>query len=178
MSGLGRSTNQAILIDRRIDPDQPIKLARNDATPVEIVAAVADSLGLAVVHVGPTLYIAPPGAAARMEQQLALQTAAARRLPTTQSRLWSGRSALAWNELAEPRMLVGELAGREKFSVRGLELVPHDLWAAAELPPLTRVERLTLLLAPFDLSWCYEEEGRAIVIVPSPAEQGAVPPAR
>jgi len=178
MSGLGRSTKQAILIDRRIDPDQPVELARNGATPVEIVAVVAESLGLAVVHVGPTLYIAPPGAAARIEQQLAQQTTAARRLPTAQSRRWASRAALTWNELAEPHTILGELAAGEEISVRGSELVPHDLWTAAELPPLTLVERLTLLLAPFDLSWSFEEEGRAIKIVPGEAEQAEVPLSR
>lgn len=178
MLGLSRSTRQAILIDRRVDPDQTVKLVRESATPREIVDAAAEGLSLSVVRLGPLLYIAPPATAERMEADFARQTAAARRLPAAEAKLWSRRAPLAWSELAEPRTILTELGEREKIGVRGAELVPHDLWPSAELPALTLVERLTLVLAQFDLTWRYEDEGRAIAIVPLEAEPRETPRAR
>ncbi|MBX3414624.1 MAG: hypothetical protein KF708_18195 [Pirellulales bacterium] len=175
MQGLSQSSGEAIVLDRRIDPERSVTLTREGAKPGEIVADVARELGLEVVNVGPVLYIVPPATAERVEAELGRQVAAARRLRPPQARAWSRRMTLVWPELAEPRTVLAELAGREKISLAGGENVPHDLWPAVELPPLLLAERLTLLLAPFDLTWRSIDEGRGIEIVPLAVEPVAAP---
>lgn len=166
LKGLAESSGEAIVIDRRIDPDQPVSLERQGASPAEIVAAAANELGLAVMNVGPVLYIIPPVKAESIKADLARQMAVARRLKPAQAKVWMRSATLAWPDLAEPRGVLTELAAQEKISLQGAENVPHDLWPAADLPPLPLVERLTLILAPFDLTWQTEDEGRGIAIVP------------
>lgn len=166
LMGLAKSSGEAIVIDRRLDPDQPVSLKREGARPAEIVALAADELGLAVMNIGPVLYIIPPATAESIGAEYERMVAAARRLKPTQAKGWTRRAPLSWSDLAEPRGLLTELAAREKISLQGAEKVPHDLWPAADLPPLTLVERLTLILAPFDLTWQTTDEGRAIEIVP------------
>ncbi|HEX4149984.1 MAG TPA: STN domain-containing protein, partial [Pirellulales bacterium] len=50
----------------------------------------------------------------------------------------------------------------------GIEQLPHDLWASADLPPLSVTQRLTLLAAQFDLTFRLEENGRAASLVAWP----------
>ena len=54
--------------------------------------------------------------------------------------------------------------------------VPADLWARADLPPLTLSERLTLLLAQFDLTYELSADGTSIRLVPLP--ENPQPPRR
>ena len=55
-------------------------------------------------------------------------------------------------------------------TVTNPELVPHDLWPAADLPALAWVDRLTLLLAGFGLTYEFTDEGAAVRLVPIPDE--------
>jgi hypothetical protein len=48
------------------------------------------------------------------------------------------------------------------------EAIPHDLWPAVNLPPLTAVDRLTILLAGFNLTYTIGGTAREIRIVPFP----------
>jgi hypothetical protein len=48
--------------------------------------------------------------------------------------------------------------------------VPHDLWAAADLPALAWVDRLTLVAIQFDLTFKISADGRQITLIAVPAE--------
>jgi hypothetical protein len=48
--------------------------------------------------------------------------------------------------------------------------VPHDLWPAADLPPLPWPDRLSLLLAGFDLTFTVDLTQRRVELVPYPDE--------
>ena len=52
---------------------------------------------------------------------------------------------MAWDELAEPRTLLAALARENGLEIEGLDRVPHDLWPAADWPPMSLVDRLTLI---------------------------------
>ena len=54
--------------------------------------------------------------------------------------------------LAEPRGLLRELIAETELEAVGLEQVPHDLWAAADLPAL-RLDVLRRQLAGLGLGW-------------------------
>ena len=52
--------------------------------------------------------------------------------------------------------------------------MPHDLWAAADLPPISLVDRLTLIAIQFDLTFKVAEHGKRLELVPVPEnESGA-----
>jgi hypothetical protein len=73
-----------------------------------------------------------------------------------------------WDELAEPRRLVEELAAKAGIRVQNPEQVPHDLWPAADWPPLPWTDRMTLVLAGFGLSFEVAPAGMDIRLVPLP----------
>jgi hypothetical protein len=68
--------------------------------------------------------------------------------------------------LSEPRAMLRNLMKATGAVLQEEELVPHDLWPARTLPPLSAVDRLVLLLAGFDLTGQISEDGRQVRIVP------------
>lgn len=62
-----------------------------------------------------------------------------------------------WDILSEPRALLSNLAAKAQVDLDGLDLVPHDLWPAADLPALTWTDRFTLLANEFDLTFEFTE---------------------
>ena len=53
----------------------------------------------------------------------------------------------------DPADLLAQLGRLGDVEIIGIERVPHDLWAAADLPPLSLVDRLTLIAVQFDLTF-------------------------
>jgi len=87
--------------------------------------------------------------------------------PTVRIRLLSERP-MSWDDLAEPRQLLERLAAEAGQQLLGLEKVPHDLWAAADLPPMPLTDRVTLLANQFDLTFSIAPDGRSLQLVPVP----------
>ena len=54
------------------------------------------------------------------------------------------------------------------MTIAGLDQVPHDLWAAADLPPMSLVDRLTLIAIQFDLTFTIAADGAQVELVPVP----------
>jgi hypothetical protein len=76
------------------------------------------------------------------------------------------RRRIAWPQLTEPRGLVTRLLADHGWQATSAAEIPHDLWAAGELPAMPLADQLTVLLAGFDLSYRLAAEGRGIEIVP------------
>src|SRR5262249_26688795 len=77
--------------------------------------------------------------------------------------------AWQWEELAQPRQLLDELARQAHVTVANPDAIPLDLWPAVSLPPLAWVDRLTLLLAGFDLTFQIDDQATSVRLVPRPA---------
>jgi hypothetical protein len=121
------------------------------------------SLVGSVVYVGPKATAGKLATLAALKRQEAGKFSPELRIRLTKNEAWH------WDELAEPRQLLAELSRRGGVRVANPELVPHDLWPAASWPALHWTERMTRLLAGFDLT--YEAAGAdAIRLVPLPEE--------
>ena len=68
-----------------------------------------------------------------------------------------------------PRDLLAQLAEQNSVEIAGLDRVPHDLWAAADLPPVSLIDRLTLIAIQFDLTFTVASGDARIELVPLPA---------
>ncbi|HUY93266.1 MAG TPA: STN domain-containing protein [Pirellulales bacterium] len=168
LADLARSQRIAMLLDRRVDPGLPLNL-HLDNVPVELaLQRLARSQNLDLSWYGPLVYFGPEAAARRLRTLAALREdevkslPAARRAPFVRTQPWQ------WDELAEPRALVQQLADEARVEIAGIEQIPHDLWPAAELPPLSWTERLTLVANEFDLTFRFDDEGRKVALVPVP----------
>ena len=175
VGSLSRAQRVAILIDRRVDPGQRLTLNVQNVPLQTVLQMVAERCGLGVSRLGAVVYLGPPSAAQRLRPVAAAFDRAVRRLPAASQRKFFQSQPLAWEELATPRDLLQQLGQQNGIQIAGLERLPHDLWAAADLPPLSLAERLTLIAAQFDLTFQIAVGGTRLNLAPVPDGLPALP---
>lgn len=168
LSSLSGARHVAVLRDRRIDPGQPLELSIDDKPLSEALAAIAAHLKIGYCQFGPVAYFGPPKTAAELRTLAALRLDEVARLPAAARRKFLLRRDWHWDRLAEPRELAGQLAREAEVEIVGIERIPHDLWPEGDLPPLSWVERLSLLAAQFDLTFRISGAGRRVELVDLP----------
>ncbi|MCX7419787.1 MAG: STN domain-containing protein [Planctomycetia bacterium] len=189
---LSRSKKVAILLDRRIDPTQELKLSRANIPLRDLIVAIADFVGAGSTVVGNVVYVGPKPSAERLTlliklrgQELA-QLAATKSAPMAKEakepkNLWQTRAAkfkdqrtLSWVDFDHPRELLQQLETRYQFEIEQLDKIPHDLWAGNSLPQVTAAEALSLLLIQFGSTFQFLPDRAAIRIVPLREEEAVV----
>jgi len=155
-----------LVIDRRVDPGAPLELSAVDEPLESVLRRVASAQRCEIAAVGPVVYFGPAATARRVRTTAALRRQEAQNLPAAIGGKLLQPAALAWPELSEPRAIVTALAAEAGLRLDDAELVPHDLWPAADLPALPLCERLTLVLAEFDLTYRADAAARTITLVP------------
>ena len=114
LTTLGRTQGIAIMLDRRIDPGSGIELSVQDVTVRDVIEQLAAQCGAApayldgVVYVGPRSHcvaIGEGGEGAARRSAAVAASAVAQRLAA--ARAWR------WDDLAEPRNLLDELARKQ-----------------------------------------------------------------
>jgi hypothetical protein len=158
---LSEDQQVAMLLARNVDPHAKITVSENGATLEQTLDRLAERGGLACCFIGPVAYFAPPSTVAAA-LLAGVRDEEAKRLPAAIAARLAQRRAASWEVLAEPRELVAQTAEEYGLRVEGLERIPHDLWPAADLPPLTAAERLSLLLSGFGLTFEWSTDGSAI----------------
>jgi hypothetical protein len=170
VNGLARAEPVAVLIDRRIDPGQEIDLELDDLPLEAALQEIARARQLGVSILGPVVYFGPRRASSLLRTIAALRTEEIGRLPPGPQRKFLLPKRMAWSDFATPRDLLADLARQNGLEIRGMGRVPHDLWAAADLPPVSLVDRLTLILIQFDLTFQVDPEGATVNLLPLPDE--------
>ncbi len=168
LGNLSRAQRVAILIDRRVDPGQKLELKLTDVPVESALRKVADSCGLRTARLGAVVYLGPPAAAERLRPLAAAAENAVRRLPSASQRRFLQLKSLTWDDCATPKGLLAELGRENGVTITGLEQVPHDLWAAADLPPLSLVDRLVLITMQFDLGLKIAADGTQVELASLP----------
>ena len=168
LADLARSQNVAILLDRRVDPGTPLELSLENV-PVELaLERIARSQQLGISWYGSLVYLGPEAAAARLRTLAALRAAEAKSLPAARRSSFAKTRAWQWDDFAEPRALVEQLADEARVEIIGIDKIPHDLWPTADLPPLAWTDRMTLVVNEFDLTFRFNEDGRKIELIAAP----------
>jgi hypothetical protein len=166
---LGRAQGVAIVLDRRIDPDQAVSFDQEGANLIDLLNTLAAAHGCEVSRLPSLLYLGPPRTTRPLASWQALQWETIGQMPRALQRPWRQRAVASWPRLTEPRRLLETWLREAGLTATGLEQVPHDLWPAQELPPLDLLERLTIALAGFELAPQLSSDGN-LRIVPLPAE--------
>ncbi len=170
----GRSQGVAVLLDRRIDPGQELGVTLSQVPLEQALRTIAEAGNMGVTQLGPVFYFGPVSATIRLRTLAAMKREELQELPRAvamrlvQSRGWR------WDDLATPRDLLIALAQEGQFELEGLEGVPHDLWAGADLPPLALLDRLTMVAIQFDLTFSVSPDGATVRLVPTPSEVSVV----
>jgi hypothetical protein len=168
LGSFSRVRRVALIIDRRVDPGQLVNLELTNATGDEVLTRVAEERDLGFCLFGPVVYFGPRATTDRIRTIGELRREGLRGLGSGVARKFLASKRAAWGDLATPRDLLSELAAENRFEISGLEHIPHDLWAAADFPALTVSDRLTLILAQFDLTFNVAHDGSSVTLVPMP----------
>ncbi|HQU43970.1 MAG: hypothetical protein B7Z73_12970 [Planctomycetia bacterium 21-64-5] len=153
LADLAKAERVAMLLDRRIDPGRPIDLSARREPLDELLVQISRKAEAEVTWLGPLAYVGPHAATARLRTLSALRAADVLALPKGKRTVFQRQAPMSWAMLAEPRKLVADLAAEAGVAIGPLELIDHDLWPAADLPPLSWTDRLTLLANEFDLTF-------------------------
>ncbi len=168
VANLARLHRISLLLDRREDPGRLVDFAAKDMTLEQVYRGLAAKQGMGFCRLGPVGYFGPSAVCEKLRTLAALRRDDLGRLPATVRSTWTKPVAWQWDDLATPRELLEQLAAEGHVKLVGLDLVPHDLWAAAQLAPLALVDRLTLVAAEFDLTFQFDDEGQTVTLVPWP----------
>ena len=174
LMNLARSQRVAILVDRRVDPDQRLDLAVQNQPVKDVLRDVAASQELGMTLVGSVVYFGPATYTSQLRTVCELRAEEIRALAPTAMRKWLSMEPLVWDDFATPREVLSNLAAKAGIRIVGLEQVPHDLWPATDLPLLTLADRLTLILGQFGLAFQAAPDGNSISLSPLPARAALV----
>ncbi|MDP6442569.1 MAG: hypothetical protein QGG36_10140 [Pirellulaceae bacterium] len=167
LTKLARQSRIAIFVDRRVPTDRRIDLSMTDSLET-VIEAMADEAGMGTALLGSIVYVGPRETASRIEALVAVQRGV---VSANSKNAWLRRSSLQWDRLSEPRRILAQLAKEGGASIENPERVPHDLWPAVELPSATLIDRLTLVLAGFDLTFRFRPNNELELIqVPREAQ--------
>jgi Secretin and TonB N terminus short domain len=163
-----QNKNVAVLLDRRIDPGRKIEITLRQTPLKEAFEKIAQKYNLGISIVGPVVYFAPPETARTVRTLVALRREDVRRLAPTTAKKYIEQKSMSWDDLTTPRDLLEKLGRENGIQIAGMDQIPHDLWAAADLPPLELIERLTLIAGQYDLTFQVSADGNRITLLPVP----------
>ena len=165
---LSQRQQVAILLDRRIDPDREIKFSVDGVSLETALRTLAAQQRMGLCHVGPVVYFGPPETTVKLATIAAMRRQEVGNLPRDARLRLAKTYPTDWSDLATPRELVRSLSEEYAIEIVGSDRVPHDLWPTASLPPLGFADRLTLILAGFDVTFEFNDSGSAVRLVPMP----------
>jgi hypothetical protein len=168
IASLSRAQRVAILVDRRVDPDQKIELSVDDVTLESALKLIAAKKQIGMTQVGSVIYFGPKATAEKLRTLAAVRRDEALKLPSAARSRILQIHPMRWEELATPRDLLSVLSTDAKVRIDGTDRIPHDLWAAADVPPANFIDRLTLIAGPFDLTFRFADDGESVQLVNMP----------
>ncbi len=168
LRNLANNQQVAIWLDRRIDPSTKLQFELDEAPLALTLDQLCTKYKLGRSVVGPVIYIGPVATTEKLATLAAVKRQQVGQQSASERARWS--RAVAWSVplLAEPRELVRQLVAESGATLQNPEAIPHDLWPAIPLPPLTLADRLTLVLAGFDLTFETSADGSTMRIVSLP----------
>lgn len=158
-----------IVRDRRVDPRRRLTVSSQDRSLEETisVAAAAAELESTVLPWG--IYVGPPQIPDRVATAIALLNNELQQAPATDRRRLSRETPASWPRLCQPSQLIQSIGEEYEVQIAGIDAIPYDLWDARDLPELDFVDRLSLILASFDLTFRWIEMGKRVELIPLPA---------
>ena len=157
--------DDAVFVDRRIDPNMRVSLDIEGGSAEDVVAALAAGQNLGADRLGSVVYLGPSSAADQLRAISAARSQDVGRLPADLRASLTQKQPTDWPRLSEPRGVIASIVEHRGWRVANADAIPHDLWPAGKLPTLAFAEQLTVLLIGFDLSFELRPDDRSIEIV-------------
>ncbi len=170
---LAQTQRVAIFLDRRVDPDQSMKMKFSDERLEVGLKRIAAQLGIAMARVGDVIYLGPQETASRLPTVAELQSQFAKSSGYPEAVKLLDRKKYGWPKLSTPEELLTEVAAKHSMRWNNLDVViKHDLWPAVDFPPMKATEYITLILAGYHASYRFNktDDGVAMQLIPIPDE--------
>jgi len=158
-----------MFLDRRVDSDQLLRLWFDDQPLRHGLEHIAKQQRLGVSFFEDLVYFGPRETTGKIRTLALLRKTEIGKLPASVKTKLLARRALKWADLTTPKELLDDLAQQAGIQMTGTKQVPHDLWAAGDLPAMTWADRLTLIAAAFDLTYAVARDG-SVRLVPIPEQ--------
>ena len=163
---LGQAQRLAVLIDRRVDPEQAISMQATQQSLRQIVEQVATGQRAGVAFWEPLVYIGPAPVARDVRTWSAIVREEVLAAPAATRARFTRVSRGGWPVLSRPRDLLDQLAAEAGVSLTPLVTVEHDLWAGADLPPMTWTDRVLVVAVQLGLRPKISADGQRVTLVP------------
>ncbi|MDR1958831.1 MAG: hypothetical protein LBQ54_07295 [Planctomycetaceae bacterium] len=151
-----------IYLDRRVDPDQPVKLQLNDRPIHEILTKLAESFGLGYCQIGSISYIGPIEDARLLPLLFTMRSELVGKLPESAQKKLTQSQRFRSAFLETPQQIFRKIAQTAGCDGKAFGQMPHDLWPELDFPNATPVELLTVLLIGFDSTFVISSDGRTL----------------
>ena len=160
----------SILLDRRIDPGQPVELNVNNDSLTNVVRRIAGIVSAEVSIIGNVIYIGPAATARKLNTLAAIarQSAVEKKIPGRQRLKFSARKTTHWSDLQLPSELIKQVAETADVRLENVDRIQHDLWAWGTIPQSSFYESATLILGQFGLTFEWAADGRSIRLIEIP----------
>ena len=166
--GIAINQRTCIFLDRRIDPDQRVDFKATGEPLEHSLQRLAQQLNLGYCQVGPCIYLGPLPTCSRLATVSEVRRQELSRAPAA---IKSGLTRLAgwqWERLSTPGDLLQEQVEKTNLTLAPTARLPHDLWKEQTLPPLDLSQRLSILLAGFNLTFQLDLNTRQLHLIPFP----------
>lgn len=163
---LGESQAIPLWIDRRIDVAASLDMDVRGLPLIDALNQVAAAQQGAATPFRGVVYFCPAQTAGELATLAARAKLSVDRLPADRREKWQTAAPWSFPRLSQPRQLLEQLAAAAGARVEHADRVPHDLWAAQELPALAAIDRAVLLLAGFDLTCEIADDGATLRVAP------------
>jgi hypothetical protein len=170
LRGIGSARNMAIVLDRRLDPQQRVTLTLGNESMLAGLERLALDHAAGLSTPEPLVYFGPVESArwlrtaiAHAEESLQFEGL---RINSSRREALQRRKPVSWNDLTPPRTILEQLGKSYGLELNGLDQVPHDLWFSGTWPPVSAAEALHVLLIQFGLSFEWAPGGGAVLLIP------------
>lgn len=164
----------AVMLDRRIDPNQDVEFAASGIPLESLLQGLARKYKADAASVGSVVYVGPPETTDVLATVVEIRRDEIGKLPATARARLLKATPWQWERLTTPRQLLDELERQYRVTIDGKEKMPHDLWPAVQLPELGLAEKLSLVLAGFQVTFAVSPDGSKVRLVPMPTEASLV----
>lgn len=178
LARLANSQRVCVYLDRRVDPARPVTLEANRPLDelFELIAAEHNTQQstegvrprpagrLGVTRLGDVIVFAPVDASVLERTVAEIRHTEVNKLPASRKLDWLKARPLSWQAGATPEHILAKLAKDASLQITNLSGIPHDVWPAADFPPLDAVNALTLILSNFDLTFRISANGAQLTL--------------
>jgi len=167
-SSIAANQRICIFLDRQVDPDQTVNFRATGVSLERTLQQLAQQLKLGTCKIGACIYMGPVSTTSRLAtisevQRQQLRDAPAALKPQLMATGWQ------WKQLSSPQSLLEQQVRAAGLMLDPTVHLPHDLWKEQTFPPLDFAQRLTIVLAGFNLTFHLDLASRQVHLIPLPA---------